>query len=82
MALLYSIPKRFYDDHVERDLPAPPVLYTTARLYVIAGDDPTLAELLDDARFYADADGPDEQPRGLKTAARALLHAVAKKGVV
>ena len=39
-----------------------------------------LAELRDRAEHYAHGDGPDCCPAGLKTAARALLSALARRG--
>jgi len=68
-----AIPRRFYDDHVERDLPAPPIIKDTRRGYIIDGDSEHLDELLNDARFYADPYGPDRQPPGLKKAAKSLV---------
>lgn len=70
------IPKRFFLDHWERDLPTPEILRDTAKHYFISSDDPNLPELLDDAAHYAHAHGPDEAPAGLKPAARALIEAV------
>jgi hypothetical protein len=74
--MIIQIPKRFYDDHVERDLPAPTIVHETGRYYLIRSDDPALPELLNDARYYANANGPDMAPRGLRPAALALIHAV------
>ena len=50
---MIRIPKRFYDDHAERDLESPAILKETARHYWIAADQ-HLAELLSDADFYSD----------------------------
>jgi len=74
--LLVRIPKRFFDDHRDRDLPIPAVVKFTQKHYWINSADPAIEELLDDARFYADPDGPDLQPEGLANAARALLRAI------
>lgn len=52
------IPTAFYDDHTQRDLPAPPVMWKTTRHYVIDADHPDASELLEDAEFYSDVDGP------------------------
>ena len=49
---MIRIPKRFYDDHAERDLESPAILKETARHYWIAADQ-HLAELLSDADFYS-----------------------------
>jgi hypothetical protein len=71
MSAFYIIPPKFYDDHVERDLPAPAIIWNKGfgKQYVIAKDDPALPELINDAEYYADANGPDLAPRGLKQAA-------------
>ena len=50
---LIKIPQRFYDDHVERDLPAPDVVRETSRHYWIDAESEHLQELLNDAEFYA-----------------------------
>jgi hypothetical protein len=71
-----KIPKGFYRDHVERDLPAPPVIAMAPRHYVIDGDSEHLAELINDAEFYADKDGPDGCPE-IKAAAKYLLKRLA-----
>ena len=69
------IPKRFYDDHVERDLPAPIVIKSTTKHYWIDSVGKAVVELLDDAEFYADADGPDVDT-GLRSSARATARAI------
>jgi len=52
---MIKIPKRFYDDHVERNLPAPPVLKETKAHYWISDEmTPELVELYSDARYYGD----------------------------
>lgn len=68
------IPRGFYDDHLDRDLDAPPVLKTTSRGYVIDADHPDMAELRNDAEHYA-GNGNDA-PLWLKSAAAALLRAL------
>ena len=70
------IPKRFFDDHAERDLDTPAIVRETKAHYFISADDPFVAELRDDAEFYAAEHGPDLLPPGLKAAARALLTAL------
>ena len=77
------IPKVFYDDHsTGRDLPAPPILHVLARHYVIDTDHPDAAELLDDAEFYCDPDGPiagnnhENGYLGLASSARATVAAL------
>lgn len=79
----FRIPRAFYDDHFERELPTPKAIwgipmYPPKGGYIIAADDPALPELINDAQYYAHADGPDEAPPGLKRAAKALLAALGR----
>lgn len=74
------IPRAFYDDHVARDLLAPPELNRTGRHVWIDTAHPAMSELLSDARFYADPYGPDTP--GLRAAAKALLKALAPPGTL
>ena len=70
------IPKTFYWDHWERDLPSPQIDYQTKNhLYVFDGD--YMQDLIDDAEFYADPASNDAEP-SLKRSARALLVAIEK----
>lgn len=67
------LPKKFIDDHEDRDLPTPHKI-ETARHYLIDRSDPHWDELLDDAQYYArDVDAAEP---GLITAARALVKAM------
>jgi hypothetical protein len=61
MSNFIEIPRAFYDDHVERDLPAPAKIWgkPMVKRYVICRDDPSLPELINDAQYYADPNGPD-----------------------
>jgi hypothetical protein len=49
---MIRITKRFYDDHVERDLEAPAVLRSSKRYYWIDTEDKDFVELHTDAIFY------------------------------
>jgi hypothetical protein len=69
------IPIKFFEDHYARGLPTPDVYHSTKAHYWIRRDDPALAELVDDAKHYADRDGPDGAP-WLIPAAKALLKAL------
>lgn len=70
------IPKTFYWDHYERDLPSPQIDYETkSHLYVFDGD--YMQDLIDDAKFYADPASNDAS-FALKQSARALLAAIQK----
>lgn len=70
-----TIPRVFFDDHAERDLPTPAVLRETKRTVTISLDDPNTPELIDDAQHYAHPDGPDLC--NLAASAKALLRAIA-----
>lgn len=72
---IVRIPRAFYDDHNERDLPAPDPVRETTRHVWIDPADPDFQELVDDAEFYADPDGPDLVPH-LKRAAKAMLRSI------
>jgi len=73
----------FYDDHIERELPAPPVLRENRTHYWIDPTHHDAAELLSDADYYADAEGFDFEAwddgrrivNGAKQTRRALLKA-------
>ena len=49
-----KITKKFYEDHIMRDLPAPPVVKKTKSHIWIDATSEHLSELLDDADYYAD----------------------------
>lgn len=74
------IPRRFFDDHSERELPTPVIVRQTARHVWIHAEDSALPELLNDAQYYADKFGPEcyGEPH-IKPAARALLKALLKR---
>ena len=71
---LIRIPKRFLDDHLERDLPTPKIIRETASHYFIDPRDPAIGELANDASHYAD--WLDEAPPGVVRSARATLRAI------
>lgn len=71
------IPRAFYDDHVWRDLPAPPIVRATARHYWIERDHPALPELLSDARHHVSEAMYFDPPRpDLASSARATARAL------
>ena len=72
---LIKIPRGFYDDHADRELPSPVIIKETKRNYVISRDDPAWEELLSDAQHYAN-DGCDCGPV-LVFMARSLVRAMA-----
>jgi hypothetical protein len=73
-ANLIRIPKRFLDDHAERELPAPIIVRETSSHYFIDPADDAIEELVNDARHYGDS--IDNAPRGLIASARATLRAL------
>lgn len=70
------IPKAFYDDRMQRELPCPAIFKTTRSHYVIPLDALASKDFLDDADYYAHRDGPDEVAVGLKSSARATARAI------
>ena len=74
--VILRLPRRFFDDHADRCLPTPAIVRQDDRHVWVRHDDPDLRELLEDATFYADPDGPDEVPAGLKASARASVAAI------
>lgn len=75
-AATIRIPERFYTDHLERDLDTPEDIGDNARYAVVRSDDPALAELLDDAEYYAHPSGPDAGPKGITMSAKATVRAI------
>ena len=74
---MIRIPRKFYDDHEERQLDTPKALRETKTHIWIDRADPVLPELLSDADFYSEIYGLDlETARWICPAARALLKAV------
>lgn len=52
MTNLIKIPKRFFDDHRDRDLDTPEVIKATQNNYWISKSDPAIGELISDAEYY------------------------------
>lgn len=73
-----KVPRRFFDDHAERDLPTPTIVRTLAAHYVVSSDDPALSELLNDAEHYATPGqfGHDPELAGIVASARATVRAL------
>lgn len=69
------IPRVFYIDHRDRDLPTPVAIGETSRHVIIDRADPALPELIDDARHYADKHATDA-PGWVRMAARELLKVI------
>lgn len=73
------VPAKFYQDHDERGCePFCEPVKRSSRYVWLSPDDPGLAELLDDARHYADEFGPDELggDGSLKRSAAATVRAI------
>ena len=78
------IPKIFYNDHRDRDLPSPVVVNETSSHYWINASDPDISELLSDATYYSTSVGWSEQwdsIRGLVYSARATVKALSVKSI-
>ena len=77
MTKLLTIPRRFFDDHAERDLETPQIIKATKAGYTIRLDDPALPELLDDAEYYAGSAGDmDRHVFGICMSAKATAKAI------
>lgn len=66
-----TLPRRFWDDHCDRLSPDCTEI-EGARYSVVTLSDDQLAELLADARYYAEG-WPDDAPRGLVMSARSTV---------
>ena len=75
--MIIRIPRKFYDDHVERDLEAPEPVRENSRSVWIDTDHPDFAELVSDAKYYAeDTQGWCHDSIHWVYAARRLLTAI------
>jgi hypothetical protein len=59
MNSLIQLPRKFYDDHAERELPTPAAIRSNSKSVWVATDDVNLPELIEDAYFYSDKDMRD-----------------------
>lgn len=71
------LPKTFFNDHAERDLPTPVVLRETKSYVFVDAHDPAIRELINDAEYYAYPYGPNGD-EGLKKSAFATIRAYEK----
>jgi hypothetical protein len=71
------LPRRFFYDHAERDLPTPVVIRKTKSHVFVDGHDPAIGELINDAEYYANPYGPNGG-EGLKKSAIATILAYEK----
>ena len=76
---LVKLPKKFFDDHRDRELPTPKVIKETSRHYFVSASDEELVELGDDAVFYTNPHSEfwKELP-GLYKSAKATLRALGR----
>jgi len=74
---IIRIPRKFYDDHRERDLETPPAVKENSRSVWIDTTHPDFAELVSDAKYYAeDTAGWNQDSLHWVYAARRLLTAI------
>lgn len=71
-----DLPAKFWQDHDERALPAGKLIKVVGNRVRIECTEEELAEILDDAKFYSDVNGPDQLPPGLKASAKATVRAI------
>ena len=76
-----KLPRRFFIDHMERDLPTPTILRETKSHIFSALDDPHLPELMRDADYYRYARYFDREYFGLCASARATFNALRAAGI-
>lgn len=84
-APLLKLPTRFLTDRMERALPNPRAVRETRTHDWVRADDPALADVISDARYYADPYGPSTTGTRrcpIKAAARVLLAAIERQGGV
>ena len=79
--MLIKLPKRFFQDHKERDLDTPTVVKENSRNVWVNANDPHLAELRADADYYSDMwdmGGFDQWVFGIARSAKATVEAIEK----
>ena len=76
-----KLPRRFFIDHLERDLDTPRILRETKSHVYVSAADPALAELASDADYYKDPQWFDREYFGLCMSAKATLKALKEAGV-
>ena len=79
--MLIKLPKRFFQDHQERDLDTPTVVKENSRNVWVNANDPHLAELKSDADYYSlmwDMGSFDKWLIGIARSAKATVEAIEK----
>ena len=74
-----SLPPRWTDDALDRDLDIGAVVHRTARRVTLAMTADQLAEALSDARHYADPTNRLEECEGVRASARAAVRTLRKE---
>ena len=80
--ILLRLPRRFFIDHLERDLPTPDAIKENAFSVYVWSTDPNLPELIDDAIYYwseGDFDGWADDAKIICRAAGRLLKSFEKQ---
>jgi hypothetical protein len=76
------VPRLFFRDHAERDLPTPDIARQNHRHVWIDPADPYAPELLNDARYYVDVLGMDfHNMHAIRESARWTVRALESAGV-
>jgi|TARA_B100000902_G_C27089623_1_gene803153 hypothetical protein len=77
--MLIKLPKRFFQDHKERDLDTPTIVKENNRNVWVNANDPHLAELKSDADYYSlmwDMGSFDKWVFGIARSAKATVKAI------
>lgn len=83
--VLIKLPKRFFQDHQERDLDTPGVVKETKTHVWVNANDPHLSELKEDAQYYSDMwdmGSFDKWLFGICTSAKATVKALEQHKMV
>lgn len=75
----YRLPRKFWNDHAERGLPAGNYITESGNIVWITASDDEINEILSDAKFYSDRWGPDCIEPSLKRSAIATVKAIEKQ---
>lgn len=73
-----TLPRVFWLDHTERDLPSGELIRRSVASVVVEVTEDELREIESDARFYSDANGPDGCPRSIIESAKRTVAAIEK----
>lgn len=71
-----KLPTKFYLDHADRGLPSGSVIRTGKNVVEVDVTQEELDEIEEDALYYADTNGPDCQPNGLKASAKRTVERI------